>query len=422
MTDAQRLQQVLKNLLSNAFKFTERGGVTLTIEMADPALVPQRTAATPPAAADLPMLAFRVSDTGVGIAPDKVAAVFEAFQQADGTTSRKYGGTGLGLSISRAIVSMLGGALDVTSTPGVGSTFTLYLPFASGDEAPPTASELPASAAAATATGDDADGDAPLRRLLVVDSGDGVTKAIGGLLGPEKGVAVTVVDSPEGALATLTDEPWDCVVLALTMPRAAGLDLLDALRAHPGAQGTQLIAYSTRPLGARQRARVSHGVRLATTPAQLLGETAMVLHRRDGVATSLGPDADDGATSAALRGKKVLLVDDDVRNLFALASLLEDKGIEVVFGETGKEALAALERHPDTDLVLMDIMMPDMDGYETTRAIRAMTRFRELPIVALTAKAMEGDREKSLASGASDHVTKPVDPGRLLMVLKSWMA
>ena len=179
------------------------------------------------------------------------------------------------------------------------------------------------------------------------------------------------------------------------------------------------------PLGSRQRARVERvaagrPVRLATTPAQLLGETAMVLHRRDGAAPELEP-AEADAGSAGLEGRKVLLVDDDVRNLFALASLLEGRGIEVVFGETGKEALAALERHPDTDLVLMDIMMPDMDGYETTAAIRAMPRFKSLPIIALTAKAMEGDREKSLGAGASDHVTKPVDPGRLLMVLKSWL-
>jgi CheY-like chemotaxis protein len=187
-----------------------------------------------------------------------------------------------------------------------------------------------------------------------------------------------------------------------------------------------VIAYSTRPLSPRQQARLDglggrQSVRLATTPARLLGETAMVLHRRDGAAPSPEP-RDERAASVELAGRKILLVDDDVRNLFALASLLEDRGIEVVFGETGKEALAALERHPDIDLVLMDIMMPDMDGYETTAAIRATPRFKDLPIIALTAKAMQGDREKSLSSGASDHVTKPVDPGRLLLVLKSWLA
>ncbi|MEA2266349.1 MAG: hypothetical protein QOE27_1932, partial [Solirubrobacteraceae bacterium] len=451
VTDAQRLQQVLKNLLSNAFKFTERGGVTLTVELADPELVRQRTAVSPnPLPVDEPMLAFRVADTGVGIAPDKLAVVFEAFQQADGTTSRKYGGTGLGLSISREIVSMLGGALDVASTPGVGSVFTLYLPITyAGPEQPllrdaaalvPAATPTTASVAGATGwrggeglAGDSGtslpDYEAPLKRLLVVDPEDTVTRAIGGLIGSDKGVAVTGAASPAEALAAVEAEesPWDCIVVALTPPRSSGLELIESLRRRPGTRLTPVIAYTTRQLSPRQQARLEgvagapNGPRLATTPARLLGETAMVLHRRDGAVPRLDPpDAQD--SSAVLEGRKILLVDDDVRNLFALASLLEDRGIEVVFGETGKEALAALERHPDTDLVLMDIMMPDMDGYQTTAAIRGMPRFRDLPIIALTAKAMQGDREKSLRSGASDHITKPVDPGRLLMVLKSWMA
>ena len=319
VTDAQRLQQVLKNLLSNAFKFTERGGVTLTVESADLDAVrrglPMTQAPLPPAG---PMVAFRVRDTGVGIAPEKVQVVFEAFQQADGTTSRKYGGTGLGLSISREIVGMLGGALDVASTPGVGSTFTLYLPCAYGVLEPPsaapagdtlTAGGLAAGGAPAIEAGEPTlvagtDDEPRLRRLLVVDPGDGVTKAIGGLLGPEKGVDLTVVTSPAQAATMLADEPWDCVVLNLSPPRAPGLDLLDTLREHPGAQYTQLIAYSSRPLGSRQRARVERvaagrPVRLATTPAQLLGETAMVLHRRDGAAPELAPaEAEDGGRAS----------------------------------------------------------------------------------------------------------------------------
>ncbi len=442
VTDAQRLQQVLKNLLSNAFKFTERGGVTLALELVDPELVPAGAAAGHAAAA-APMLAFRVSDTGVGIAPEKLTAVFEAFQQADGTTSRKYGGTGLGLSISREIVAMLGGALDVASTPGVGSTFTLYLPIRyGGSEHLAEAAPIPVTTRpgdAATARHDAAalaiavpdavartEPETPVKRLLVVDSGDGVITAIGGLIGPDKGVAATVAASPAEALAALGEDgrPFDCVVLALTPPRSAGLALLEALRGRPDTRQAPVIAYVTRPLSPRQQARLEEGggpqgVRVATTAARLLGETAMVLHRRDGSAPSIdSPDEQQ----VDLEGRKILLVDDDVRNLFALASLLEDRGIEVVFGETGKEALAALERHPDIDLVLMDIMMPDMDGYETTAAIRTMPRFRDLPIIALTAKAMQGDREKSLRSGASDHVAKPVDPGRLLLLLKSWMA
>jgi len=452
VTDAQRLQQVLKNLLSNAFKFTERGGVTLKIEVADPQGVPQSTAASQGLGEEVPMLAFHVSDTGIGIAPGKVAAVFEAFQQADGTTSRKYGGTGLGLSISRELVAMLGGLLDLTSRPGVGSTFTLYLPITYAGQEPSPRTTEPAIPVGAPASSDGPDRlgthgsadptaglgagrggpagsgvtrQAPVKRLLVVDPGDEVIEAVGGLIGQEKGVAVRQATSAAGALAALgeDDRPWDCIVLALGPPRSAGLDLLEALRA--AYRGTPVIVYTRRPLSRNQQARLEscgdpQDVRLATTAARLLGETAMVLHRRDGSGAEI--EAGDGeATSVELEGRKVLVVDDDVRNLFALASLLEGKGIEVVFGETGKEALAALSRHPDIDLVLMDIMMPDMDGYETTAAIREMPSFRDLPIIALTAKAMEGDREKSLSSGASDHVTKPVDPGRLLRVLKSWM-
>jgi CheY-like chemotaxis protein len=328
--------------------------------------------------------------------------------------------------------------------------FTLYLPITyAGPEQPllrdaaalvPAATPTTASVAGATGwrggegpAGDSGtslpDYEAPLKRLLVVDPEDTVTRAIGGLIGSDKGVAVTGAASPAEALAAVEAEesPWDCIVVALTPPRSSGLELIESLRRRPDTRLTPVIAYTTRPLSPRQQARLEgvagapNGPRLATTPARLLGETAMVLHRRDGAVPRLDPpDAQDG--SAVLEGRKILLVDDDVRNLFALASLLEDRGIEVVFGETGKEALAALERHPDTDLVLMDIMMPDMDGYQTTAAIRGMPRFRDLPIIALTAKAMQGDREKSLRSGASDHITKPVDPGRLLMVLKSWMA
>jgi CheY-like chemotaxis protein len=325
----------------------------------------------------------------------------------------------------------------------VGSTFTLYLPVTyGGSEHVAEATPIPVTtrpgdaatarhdaAALAIAVPDGAAGtepETPVKRLLVVDAGDGVTTAIGGLIGPDKGVAATVTATAAAALAALGEDgrPFDCIVLALTPPRSAGLDLLEALRARPADRQTPVIAYVTRPLSPRQQARLeaaggAQGVRLATTAARLLGETAMVLHRRDGAAPSLDPPDEQ---QVDLEGKKILLVDDDVRNLFALASLLEDRGIEVVFGETGKEALAALERHPDIDLVLMDIMMPDMDGYETTAAIRTMPRFRDLPIIALTAKAMQGDREKSLRSGASDHVAKPVDPARLLLVLKSWMA
>jgi len=294
VTDEQRLQQVLRNLLSNAFKFTEEGGVTFSV---------QRRGAG--------RIAFAVADTGVGIAPDKLQVIFEAFQQADGTTSRKYGGTGLGLSISRELARALGGEIEVSSVVGEGTIFTLVLPI-----------------------------------------------------------------SYPRPLAPVDEDRTD-----------AGLQPASPLR------------------GAPPRAPIlSAGSRTNGEVAAVAGATAVAI-----------PE------SSPHSGKKVLIVDDDVRNLFALASLLEDRGMEIVFGETGKEALSALESHPDVDIVLMDIMMPDMDGNETIAAIRRTRGLRELPIIAVTAKALEGDRERSLSAGASDYITKPVEPEHLLSLIGTWL-
>jgi signal transduction histidine kinase/HAMP domain-containing protein len=312
VTDEQRLEQVLRNLLSNAFKFTEEGGVTLSVERGGSGRI-----------------AFAVSDTGVGIPPDKLQVIFEAFQQADGTTSRKYGGTGLGLSISRELARALGGEIEVSSTVGEGTVFTLVLPLS-----------YPR----------------PLAQTLDVRSGDAVTPTPG-----ERGSAPAV----------------------LALPPA-------------GAAGTALAPVA--------------GDRVADGGAAPLEDAGAA------------PAATAAPASAEHAGRKVLIVDDDVRNLFALASLLEDRGMEVVFGETGKEALAALERNADVDIVLMDIMMPDMDGNETIAAIRKTRSQQELPIIAVTAKAMEGDRERSLSAGASDYITKPVEPERLLSLIGAWLA
>ena len=288
VTDGRRLQQILRNLLSNAMKFTAHGSVALVMGPA-----PRGAAGRP--ADGRPMVAFTVRDTGIGIAPDKLAMIFEAFQQADGTTSRKYGGTGLGLSISRELARLLGGAITVSSRLGAGSEFTLYLP-----DIPPAGTAL-----------------RPATRRA-------------GELGPAERPTPMIVAVPE--------------------PR-----------------------HGTRPV-------------------------------------------------PALRGRTVLIVDDDVRNVFALTSALELHGLRVLYSDNGADGIATLRHHPEIDIVLMDAMMPDLDGNETTQRIRALPEGANLPVVFLTAKAMPGDRESSLAAGASDYVTKPVDLDELLVTIASWIA
>jgi signal transduction histidine kinase/HAMP domain-containing protein/ActR/RegA family two-component response regulator len=296
VTDAQRLQQILRNLLSNAVKFTDTGSVTLTIEPAPPGMV----FGVPTLDAAERVIAFAVADTGIGISDTKFAMIFEAFQQADGTTSRKYGGTGLGLSISRELARMLGGAITVTSAVGEGSTFTLYLP-----EGPPPGNPAPA-------------------------------------------------------------------------PRTA------------------------EPPSDNWRPPSNHGVTPILRPAPS--------NRRAAAATR------------RLEGATVLIVDDDVRNVFALTSALELHGLNVLYADSGAEGIRMLTEHPEVDVVLMDAMMPDLDGNQTTRLIRELPGGVRLPVVFLTAKAMPGDRESSFAAGATDYITKPVDLDELLDAMSKWVA
>jgi CheY-like chemotaxis protein len=294
-TDAQRLQQILRNLLANAVKFTDTGTVTLTMAAAPPGTV----YGVPALDAARRVVAFSVRDTGIGIPDEKLAMIFEAFQQADGTTSRKYGGTGLGLSISKELARMLGGRIDVTSTVGEGSEFTLFLP-----------DELPAVTAAARMS---------------------------------------------------------------ARPEQLPLD--------PSGTGSQA------------------------------GRGAPILRAAGGAMRPM-PELD---------GVTVLIIDDDVRNVFALTSALELHGLAVLYADNGHEGIRLLTENPGIDVVLMDAMMPDIDGNETTRRIRALPQGRGLPVVFLTAKAMPGDRESSLAAGATDYVTKPVDLDELLVLMGSWV-
>ncbi|MFC5154693.1 HAMP domain-containing protein [Streptomyces amakusaensis] len=340
-TDEQRLLQVLRNLLSNAVKFTDSGAVELVIRPAS-SDVPQSireqllevgSLRDPDAA----LIAFSVTDTGIGIAAGKMRVIFEAFKQADGTTSRKYGGTGLGLSISREIARLLGGEIHAASEPGRGSTFTLYLPL--------HPSELPPNGHGA------AGADAP---------------------------------SPQDSLPQLE--------LSLPEPHSPSATLF-------------------------RRRRKAIG---ATEERAALPSSGIPAAGRGGHATAV-PEPPEPRRTFSFDNEKVLIVDDDIRNVFALTSVLEQNGLTVLYAENGREGIEVLEQHDDVTVVLMDIMMPEMDGYATTTAIRRMPQFAGLPIIALTAKAMKGDREKAIESGASDYVTKPVDPDHLLSVMEQWM-
>jgi signal transduction histidine kinase/CheY-like chemotaxis protein len=299
VTDPQRLQQILRNLLSNAVKFTDNGSVTLSIF---PATLGADVDAPPSLHSAQQVVAFAVTDTGIGISDEKLAIIFEPFQQADGTTTRKYGGTGLGLSISREFAALLGGTIAVSSEPGQGSTFTLYMPEALTPDAIP---------------------------MPVLPSV------------PAKAVSVRPVAS-------------------------LGLPLMEM---PPRPEEKQVVS----PAGRK------------------------------------------------LEGVTVLIVDDDVRNVFALTSALEMHGLHVLYSDNGVDGVRILAEHPEIDIVLMDAMMPDQDGYETTRGIRRNQRFQDLPVVFLTAKAMPGDRESALAAGASDYITKPVDLDELIELMDRWV-
>ncbi|MGH2919180.1 MAG: response regulator, partial [Solirubrobacteraceae bacterium] len=549
LTDEQRLQQVLRNLLSNAFKFTEAGTVALELAGTEE----QAQDGTPY------VLSITVRDTGIGIAEDKLRLIFEAFQQADGTTSRRFGGTGLGLTISREIARMLGGEIRVASAPGSGSAFTLLLPnyteppvpveppaetsfelvdldlgipedepVAPPDDRPlivdgdrvaliveddpeaagraleqarargfrgvialrgnlglalahelspdvilltvpvrggagildqlkhhPRTRHVPVhvvadtnerydalragaagfldrpaagDALAATFTAAAEFLDRPVRQLLLVDDDESERLSVSELVGSGDDVEVTAVASSEEALVALDSRRFDCIVLDLKLPKMTGFALLDHLKADERHRDVPVIVHTGKQLTRREETRLrryadSIIVKDAISPERLLDETSLFLHRPE---TALPAESRRvleqlHMADAALQNKRVMIVDDDVRNVFALTSALEARGMNVRFAENGREAIESLDADPGVDLVLMDVMMPEMDGHETTVALRADERFAELPIIALTAKAMKGDREKSIAAGASDYITKPVDIEQLISLMRVWL-
>jgi len=556
VTDPKRLLQVIKNLLSNAFKFTERGGVRLEVGISKSGWSIEHPVLSNAGT----VVYFAVSDTGIGIPVEKQRIIFEAFQQADAGTARKYGGTGLGLAISRELANLLGGEIRLHSLPGQGSTFTLHLPLKYAGPTitrsqSPLAHAQPAFSMAqpvakpeeilddrltievgdttlliveddprfartllglardrgfkgiVATRGSDAlalarehlptaisldiflpdmlgwtvlsqlkqnietrhipvqiltveeerqhglergafsylnkpsDPDAlgaafdrvkqfskaDVRRLLVVDDDPAEQLSITELLGGAD-VEVTSVGSGNEALVAMRIEAFDCVVLDLRLPDISGFELLRLLNGDSALRETPIVVYTGKELSDEEEGqlrRMAKGIVLkdVQSPERLLDETALFLHR---VISNLPSGkqrmlARLHQTDEVLIGKKVLVVDDDVRNIFALSSLLERHKMSVVTANTGEEAIEMIERCTDLSLVLMDIMMPDMDGYETMRRIRGFPSLRLLPIIALTAKAMKGDREKCLEAGASDYIAKPVNTGQLLALLRMWL-
>jgi CheY-like chemotaxis protein/signal transduction histidine kinase/HAMP domain-containing protein len=561
VTDSKRLQQVLKNLLSNAFKFTEQGGVRLSVSpvmsgWSDDHPVLSKVAS---------VVAFEVTDTGIGIPADKQRIIFEAFQQADAGTSRKYGGTGLGLAISRELANLLGGEIQLRSTPGKGSTFTLYLPqtyvgpaaatVTTTDKERSSAAPLQLSSVKVTeipveSIADDRENLQPddvvlliveddphyarilcdlardkgfkvlvalkgaealalareyhpsavsldvflpdmlgwtvlnhlkqdpatrhipvqmltldedrhhglargafafitkptttegleqafarikeyasprRKQLLIVEDNPAEQFSIRELLGYED-IDVKVVGTGNDALDTIGRQKFDCVVLDLRLPDMSGFDVLERLREIPASSDLPVVVFTGKELSPEEDARLhtlarSVVVKGVESPERLLDETALFLHRVVGDLPAEKQKMLDRLhrSDEALIGRKVLVVDDDVRNIFALSSVLERRGMTVLTAGTGREAIETLESTPDLAIVLMDIMMPEMDGYETMQVIRQNTAFRRLPIIALTAKAMKGDREKCLEAGASEYLAKPVNTEQLLSALRMWL-
>ncbi|HYC69630.1 MAG TPA: HAMP domain-containing protein [Opitutaceae bacterium] len=552
VTDPKRLQQILKNLLSNAFKFTAQGHVMIQARLAQEGWSPGHSVLSRAAK----VVAFSISDTGIGIAQDKQKLIFEAFQQADAGTSRKYGGTGLGLAISRELATLLGGEIKLASNLGEGSNFTLYLPLfytesmVSKPANTPAATPVVLPVAREDIVADDRENIAPgdrtllivdddpyyarillglarergfkgivanrgstaltlarqyspsaitldiflpdmlgwtvlnnlklspgtrhipvmilsieeerrhglshgaffymvkpattegldlcldrirkfveprTKRLLVVEDNEIERQSIVELLGHDD-IEICTAGTGTEALQLLLDRPFDCCVLDLRLPDMTGFDLLEKLRQDPTLCDVPIVVFTGKSLAPDEESRLrvaakSIVLKDVQSPERLLDETALFLHREVNALPEPKRKMLDQLRSSneVLRSRKVLIVDDDARNIFALTTVLENHEMEVISATNGRQAIELLQQQNDVAVVLMDIMMPEMDGYETMREIRKDPRFGALPILALTAKAMKGDREKCLAAGASDYIAKPVNTNELVSLLRVWL-
>ncbi|MFH9676231.1 HAMP domain-containing protein [Streptomyces sp. NPDC017405] len=443
LTDDSRLRQILRNLLSNAVKFTEQGGVELRVEPAPDDQVPRGLVRGGT------VVAFRVKDTGIGIPEQQLETIFGAFQQADGTTSRKYGGTGLGLSITREIAHLLGGAVTVDSTPGKGSTFTLFLPVARRDfeEAlsarpvpKPAEQERPDGAAGTIVVQDGpavvARRERPRRLLVVEERPRGLLTLVAESVvrdlehsGPDGGAPVDIITAvgAQEAAGALAAEPCHCVVVELGMPDGESARFLEALRGDSALISVPVLVHSSHRTEPLAEGAPGGSPEYLYSLDELRERIALHLSAEEpGEVLTLVRGEEPQRTAPHLvdehtRGRTVLVVDDDARNLFALSGILELHGFRVLHAENGRKGIETLLNNPDVELVLMDVMMPEMDGYTATAEIRRMPQYADLPVIAVTAKAMQGDREKSLASGASDYVTKPVDTHDLIACVRRWL-
>ena len=436
-TDPHRLQQILNNLLSNAFKFTEKGKVEFIAEMATSGWSPSNENLNHAAQ----VVAFRVIDTGIGIPFQKQQSIFEPFLQADGSTSRKYGGTGLGLSICRELTRLLGGEIRIQSEPGVGSVLSVYLPLIAPAQrrgGSPDAVEAPGAPVLVGAGGGgmwqavpvESNG-APVatmvKSLLVVEDDPVQQSYIADLMRPTN-TRTVAVSTGDQALAELSREKFDCVILDLGLPGLSGWRVIEELQADQALGSTPLVVYTARDLTRMEEIKLGKAaksivIKDARSPERLQQEIAAILNSAEAASGEELEGATNGAEPAnvALAGKRVLVVDDDIRNIFALTAMLERQRMEVVSVDSGQEALELLQQPHDIDVALVDVMMPEMDGYVTMSKMRGLKSFADRPIIALTAKAMKGDREKCIQAGASDYIAKPVNNEHLLAMLNSWL-
>jgi two-component system chemotaxis sensor kinase CheA len=422
ITDEQRLVQILRNLLSNAFKFTSAGRVELRVEV-------DLASGEGNGTDDLSTIAFTISDTGIGIAEELLTSVFEAFQQGDGSTSRRYGGTGLGLTISRELAALLGGQLTVQSRVGEGSQFTLRLPLSDSAAASGvTAASRPQSERRSVGDVCEVRSEAASNacELLVIGEGTFPQQTVGALQEVENVNATTASSGREG-LALLQAHRYDCLVLDLQLSDIPGAELLKIIDETPSVTFPQTILCTEQELSgdelhALQGFSQTLVLKSENASQRLQEEVRLVSRKLDDSLPPAPPGVRNlSETDMALEGKKVLIVDDDVRNTYALSHALDERGLDVVMADNGQLALEKLEHEDDIALVVMDIMMPGMDGYEAMRRIRGMQRYAKVPIIALTAKAMPEDHSKCIASGANDNLTKPVDVAEMLSMMKTWL-